>query len=459
MIRLRFRSRVALAFLIASMIVLGTAFWGFHFEFRQTLIRNDRQLLRGRARRVAKRFLAGGELRAGGTHLGTGVALFTADGTLVADRPRGSAPPNIPVELIAQSIEREGRATTETLPGGHGSDVHVLLEYFRPRDASSGIVVVTYRELDAIDASADAEMFEALCKVLPLVVMVGLLSAWIVVRSLVRPLAEIAKQAEAAASPTDLGVVTGSGAGDELDALANVLNTTFQRLREAFDRQSRFTSDAAHELRTPVAAILGRAEVALRRERTDEEYRAALTDVCNVANRAARTVEGLLHLTRLDARDEIDAAAVDLRVLLEREVASARERHRVPPELLRLQIASPHCSVLGDETLLSLLVRNLLENALTHGRSDEGVDVRLLCERAAAVLVVRDRGVGIPADHVVPVFNRLHRVDAARSRALGGAGLGLSIVRAVAEAHGGTASLASAPGAGTSVTVTLPALG
>lgn len=458
-----FRVKVVALFLAAAAVSLTVSLIGFRYELELALVRQQRPFLRRGARRVARK-LWRHELqhRAGAPphERDLGYAVFSPDGAPLASAPARFDALEVPAALLAKVAAAPGTSTTETLPCPHGRNVRALAERFDPPPGAPPdarpVVVVTYRSLDEIQDQASSEMKEVLSKALPFVVLVSVGAALILARLVANPLARMAEDASCASLGGDQYEVRGSGAKDELDGLAGVLNRTFRRLRETYQRQSQFTSDAAHELRTPVSAILGRAEVALRRERTGDEYRAALRDVHDVAARAALQVEALLHLARLDADVGIERCAVDLRARVEREIAAACARHPSQAERLRLTEVRGEVHVDGDEALLDMLVRNLLENALTHGASDGSVDVALRGAGGRVVVEVRDHGPGVAEEDAERVFDRLYRGDAARTRSTGGAGLGLSIVRAVAEAHGGTVEMRAAePGA--VVRVTLPA--
>ncbi len=229
-----------------------------------------------------------------------------------------------------------------------------------------------------------------------------------------------------------------------------VSSDEYGRLQAAWERQVAFTADASHELRTPLAVIRTAAEVALRRDRPREAYEEALRDVAAAAARMDGLVEGLLVLARSD--EPIQGETVDLSAVT-REVAGEMQAPADVKVHLDLAEAAP---VTGDRRLLAVVVRNVLGNAFRHTRSGS-VDMRLDRVHEDWRLVVADTGEGIAAAHLPRVFDRFYRADAARSPERGGAGLGLAVVRAVVERHGGRVAIASVVGRGTTVTVTLPA--
>jgi heavy metal sensor kinase len=275
-------------------------------------------------------------------------------------------------------------------------------------------------------------------------------------RPIVRPLTRIAEDAEAVRPTERFREIQGSGAGDEIDRLTATLNRAFTRLHEAFERQTRFTADASHELRTPVATIRSQAEVALRRERTAEAYRETLAVVASEAERLGELLEALLMLARFDSgklETRMEKARLDeiVRDTLA-EFTPAAEAAEVD---LRLTAESP-VPIRVDRELLAIAIRNLVSNALQYSSRSGSVDVRVGRAEGAAVLEIRDDGDGIPAEALKFVFERFYRADAARGRTTGAAGLGLSIVAEIVRHHGGKVEVTSESGAGAKFTVYLP---
>jgi heavy metal sensor kinase len=228
------------------------------------------------------------------------------------------------------------------------------------------------------------------------------------------------------------------------------------RLDDAFRRQRQFTADASHELRTPLTAIKGQVEVALRRRRDAAAYREVLQAVNEEVDRLIRLVGSLLTLARADA-GQIPIALET--VSLPELVAGAVEQ--VDPVAKQRDIelsasAGPAVTLQADEDLLLQLLLNLLDNAIKHTPAGGRVTVGWRVNGRQVELWVRDTGVGIAGEHLAHIFDRFYRVDKARSRAEGGVGLGLSICRWIAEAHGGHISVRSAPGQGSTFTAGLP---
>lgn len=245
---------------------------------------------------------------------------------------------------------------------------------------------------------------------------------------------------------------------DELGRLARTFDEMIARLDEAFRRQKQFTADASHELRTPLTAIKGQTEVALSRPRDAESYREVLQAVNEEADRMIRLVGSLLTLARADAGQiPIATDDVDLPAL----VAAAAEQVRPLMESRNVELRvedGPPVSLRADEDLLLQLLLNLLDNAGKYTPAGGRATVGWSVDGGHAALTVTDSGAGIAPEKLPHIFERFYRVDPARSREQGGSGLGLSICRWIAEAHGGAITAQSAQGQGSTFTVRLPLL-
>ena len=243
---------------------------------------------------------------------------------------------------------------------------------------------------------------------------------------------------------------------DEVGRLARTFDEMISRLDDSFRRQRRFTADASHELRTPLTIIKGQIEVSLQSAREPNAYRQVLEAVNEEVDRLVRLTGSLLTLARADA-GQIPVAfeSVNLAPL----VAGAVEQ--LTPMSSQRGVELRHApgadvNVWADEDLLLQLLLNLLDNAIKHTPAGGMVSAGWGLNGGQAELWVRDTGVGIPTEHLPHIFDRFYRIDEARSRAEGGVGLGLAISRWIAEAHGGSISVESASGEGSTFTVQLP---
>ena len=268
---------------------------------------------------------------------------------------------------------------------------------------------------------------------------VVLLFAFLISRRGVRPLRELGEAAAAIRAGRG-AVIPRRGTGDEVDQLGEHLDSAFSRLEDALQRQARFTSDASHELRNPITAIRSSAEVALRRERSPEEYRRFLGEIAGNTERMGQVVEALLMLARADReRDATRHETVDL-------VEVARAAARTLPEgaaRVRVEATQP-LLVTGDPTLLRVLAENLIGNALRYSGHDDAVIVSLSAD-GGPTLSVEDHGPGVPESERGRVFERFFRGSAATPGS-NGAGLGLAIVSEIARVHGAHCEMESVPG-------------
>jgi heavy metal sensor kinase len=241
----------------------------------------------------------------------------------------------------------------------------------------------------------------------------------------------------------------------ELGQLAAVLNATFARLEAAFAQQQQFTSDAAHELRTPVSVMLTQAQTALNRERTAPEYRETVEACQRAAQRMRKLIESLLALARLDAGQEV---LKRLRFDFSKTVSDCAELVKPIAEARDIKISTTlePIEITGDSERLAQVVTNLLTNAIQYNRDEGEVKIKLELQNGFAVLTVADTGAGIPPEDLPRVFERFYRAEKSRTGA-GNSGLGLAISKAIVEAHGGSIEVASELDRGTIFTVRLAA--
>ncbi len=280
-----------------------------------------------------------------------------------------------------------------------------------------------------------------------------LAGAWWLVSHALRPLEKISAAAQKISSGDLSQRISIADTESELGKLVVVLNSTFERLEAAFAQQKRFTSDASHDLRTPITVLISEAQTTLARERTPEEYRETINACLDTAQKMRRLTESLLQLARMDAgqevlqREKINLAAVaGSAVKLTRSLAAARN--------LQVQCDFADTETFGDATRIAQVVTNLLTNAINYNRDGGEIRVATRTENGAAILTVADTGQGISAKDLSRVFERFYRADKARSGS--NTGLGLAICKAIVEAHGGTIEVLSVENVGTTFTVRLP---
>ncbi len=288
------------------------------------------------------------------------------------------------------------------------------------------------------------------------VLMLGLVGGWWVATRAIRSIKDISATATKIATGDLSHRINTDDTDNELGQLAAVLNSTFARLESSFERQRQFTADASHELRTPVAVILSQAQTTLARDRGADEYREALEACQRAAQRMRRLTDSLLELARLDAAEaSLLREHCDLAPIAEECLQAIRPLSEEKTIQLNTDLKPAPC--LGDAGRLAQVVTNLVTNAVHHNKAGEHIRVTTGQEGDWVVLVVADTGPGIAPEDLPHLFERFYRADKSRQGGGGGTGLGLTISRAIVEAHGGTIDATSNEGKGATFTIRLPA--
>jgi signal transduction histidine kinase len=278
-------------------------------------------------------------------------------------------------------------------------------------------------------------------------------------RRALRPVSAMAEAAHAIEGDEPGRRLPAPDTQDELGELGRSFNALLDRLQESFERQRRFTGDASHQLRTPLTAVQGQVDLALRRDRTPEEYRRVLSVVQRRVRHLRQIVEALLFLARADAESlRPGLTPMDLASWAEEHLRSWPDARRAPDLSLAL---SPDPGgpfwVRAHPSLLAELVNNLLDNACKYSAPGTPIVVRLGRRGREVMLSVEDRGAGISPREVPHLFEPFYRSEAARHQGVGGVGLGLSVALRLAGALGGTIDVESEQGRGSAFTVRLPA--
>ena len=344
---------------------------------------------------------------------GCAYQVFSAAGDLLL---RSHDAPNAP--LAAAAGFSEARAGTTTWRA------------FRRVDAEEGVTVIV-----AHDQAQRDELVRgiALRMSVPMLVSMPLLTlvlGWAVTRAL-RPLERVAAEVRAL-EPGRPGALASAGAPAEVQPLVDALNELLARLAHSLENERRFTGDAAHELRTPLAALRTQAEVALTTS-SDERRRRALEQVVEGTERATRLVTQLLQLARLDAQALADRRSLDLAQPCREAVAGLAGEARERGVTVSLDCAGP-IPLRGDPVMLEVLARNLVENAIRHAPGGGAVHVAVEQMPEAVRISVEDSGPGVAPALRERIFDRLFRAPGSTGA---GSGLGLSIARRIVELHGG----------------------
>lgn len=387
--------------------------------------------------------------------------LWQQDGSIMAHSP--GAPTNVPApKLVLGPASQASRTPGATADPNRskpdpsqqfeGRTRDQMRELYRP--LPGGECLMVGRSL-APDLAALRRLALWLTAAGGAVLLVGLAGGWWLATRAIHPIEDISQTAVKISGGDLSQRIDVADTDSELGRLASVLNSTFARLEAAFAQQARFTSDASHELRTPVAVILSQTQTALSRQRDSSEYREALESCQRAAQRMRSLTESLLELARLDAgqapikREPFDLARVahDCIELL-RPLAAERR--------IQLQNEVPRIECLGDAERIGQVVTNLLTNAIHFNREQGSVHLSARAEGRSALLTVTDTGQGIAAEDIPHLFERFYRADKSRSRVQGRNGLGLAICKAIMDAHGGSIAVTSQPGVGSAFTVRLP---
>jgi two-component system, OmpR family, sensor kinase len=390
--------------------------------------------------------------------------------------PRGPACPSIEPNVTEGAPKPIVRHTAAERSAIDGEPFTVLSEHadtrYRVRAAVSpdtGNLVFVALPLDDVDASVDKLVGVELVATLAVLSVLGLVAFWVIHLG-VRPVKEMTATAAAIAAGDLSPRVPEADPGTEAGQLGRALNRMLGRIERAFDHRTRseeqlrqFLADASHELRTPVTTIRGYAELYQAGGLAGpDELDEAMRRTGQEAVRMGRLVEDMLLLARLDQGRPLQSVPVDVASLV---ADAARDAGAVDPErtiTLSLDGDEP-LMVRGDSDRLRQVIGNLVGNALVHTPPGTPIDITATTSEAGdrAVVTVVDHGPGMSEDAVAHAFERFYRADRSRSRSRshGGSGLGLSIVHAIVTSHGGTVTLTSAEGQGTTARVELPLLG
>lgn len=291
---------------------------------------------------------------------------------------------------------------------------------------------------------------------LPVALLVAILGGYLLVRRALRPVEQIAEKAQQITQHNLSERLPVSRSGDELERLSISLNHMIGRLEDAIQNSKRFVADASHELRTPLTVLRGELENLTQNGGLNEAERDTLGSMLEEVERLTHIVEGLVALSRLDAGDaKTEWVQFDLAEL----AATTADQMNLLAEDKGISVqCSSNQSVLveGDRARLKQVVVNLLDNAIKYTSRGGSIQLSVTRQNGHAILDVTDSGIGIPAEAVPHVFDRFFRVDKARSRDEGGAGLGLSIVKSICTAHGAEVQVESAPGKGSRFRIKLP---
>lgn len=379
-------------------------------------------------------------------HKGVILLIYSEEGRLI----KGSVPSGF------ESSTPLSHGTYQELEDGETT--WLFYDLFNAYDNGQGIWVRGIYDMDSTLRTLHA-VRSFMFFFLPFMVLVAIGAGIRITGKALAPVSQITQAANSINSGTDLSKRLPQGeVKDELYYLTETLNQMMGRLEEAFKAEKQFSSDVSHELKTPLSVILAECEYTMKENRTAEEYRESIETIQQQCARTMSMIQQLLQISRtISAEKFISREEINLSLLCE-SIADelsllAEEKH------VTLQTAiSPDIEICADETLIMRMILNLITNGIKYHRNIPGAYVKLsLYKDTDIYIIVEDNGIGIKKEHLSDIFNRFYRVDKARTSSDNSFGLGLPMVKWIAESHGGSVCAESIYGIGSRFLVKLPA--
>jgi heavy metal sensor kinase len=290
---------------------------------------------------------------------------------------------------------------------------------------------------------------------LPIMLILGTLGGWMLSRRSLAPIGYIASKTRSITSRNLGERLLVRGTEDEMDDLIRTINEMIARLESSFKGMAEFTADVSHELKTPICAMRGEAEVLLLKERNAEEYQEGLIHFVEQFDRLNQMINDLISLSKFDATQaELKMAALRLDLLVN-DLCNLFQVLAEQKNIVLEAGTMEEVTVIGDKVRLQQLFTNLIDNAIKY-TSKGSIQVTVEENKDSGVVKIKDTGVGIPKEEQEKIFKRFYRIDKSRSKETGGVGLGLSIAEWIAHAHRGRIEIDSEPNRGSTFTVYLP---
>ncbi len=373
--------------------------------------------------------------------------VFSADGAKISGYAPHEELENLTFadgDIRSLDIRGESGAATGA---GRGSETYLVYDRFVSFPLYDGLWIRSV--VSENDTAITSAIYRAALIALPLLIFAAAGGGYLIAAKSLLPIKKISETAETIGNSGDLSKrIELDGSGDELHQLAGTFNRMFDRLETNFEAERHFTSDASHELRTPVATILAQCEYAFENAAGEQELYEALGTIQKQGYRMTHLIESLLEFTRIEQQTEglswelLDLSHIVASLCQERKDYSAKN-------ITLKENIQPGIHIKSDRTLLSRMLVNLLSNAERYGKVNGTVLISLTQNAFETVLSVADDGIGIAPEELPKIWNRFYRVDKARSPAKSaGIGLGLAMVKQIAELHGGTVTVESALGKG-----------
>ncbi|MEK6323058.1 MAG: heavy metal sensor histidine kinase [Acidobacteriota bacterium] len=457
---LSIRAKLTLWYLSLAALVLVAFAVALYLYFSRELLNAIDTSLRNYAERIAQ---AVGHPSSIEEPSQPGVLIFAPQFVSVLDR-EGKAtdqildPEGHEVPVIKPALERaasEWKPQYDEVSLSATEHVRIITWPARDEDGEMFFVVVGQSLRDVQSAQKQLVLLLAIANPLALV-LASLGGLWLAKKAL-SPVDRLTRTAERIGRGNLTERVEEPRSRDEIGRLAATFNQMISRLEQSFERERRFTADASHELKTPLAVLRGDIEVALRRQRTPEEYQRVLESSLEEIARLTKLTEDLLTLARSDADESVLERE---QVQLDQLAAEAREYIAPLAQSAGVSLsyeAPPSAIVVeGDQKRLQQLLVNLLDNAIKYTPPGGSARLALSKQGSSAVIEVTDTGRGIPASALPHIFERFYRQTDPRDSRVTGFGLGLAISKWIADAHGGAIEVNSREGQGSIFTVRLP---
>ncbi|MBI3273416.1 MAG: hypothetical protein HYZ53_30810 [Planctomycetes bacterium] len=395
---------------------------------------------------------------AGAVHEDLRYAVFDRTGRNIL-RTNAPAPSSATLAFVAAATAASGLPTELDLPLPEPREksrfFHVIAQEESLPDGEKYVLTVAV-SMRRIQIALNI-LVKSMLVVISVAVALALLGLWTLLTKSFRPIDALVEETRKLTAESLSRRLPLPGTKDEIHRLVLMLNEMIARLERSFANTRQFTMDASHELRTPLTAMKGEMELALMKG-DEKEHARVLESNLEELNRLIDMVEKLLFLSRADMKEErLDARPVDVATLVQ-DVFELSQVLAATRGIAYTLAQDDPGALLGDASRLKQLLWNLIDNALKFTPSGGTVRITSSRKDGSVLLAVSDTGPGIPAEHQGRLFERFYRADAARSRQLGGCGLGLSIARWIARAHNGDITVASEPGKGSTFTFRAPAL-
>ena len=356
---------------------------------------------------------------------GISCILFYEDGTKISG--------NAPYDALEEEPFEDGRIR----PVKIDDDTYLVYDRLITMKRHDAVWVrgVVSESSGAISVSA---VSSAALIALPLLIILAAVGGYLIARRSLRPIQKISETAEEIGSSGDLSKrIEMDSNGDELNRLAGTFNRMFDRLETNFEAERHFTSDASHELRTPVTIILAQCEYAFENASGEQELYEAIGAIQKQGYRMTHLIESLLYFTRIEQHTEsLSFETIDLSALV---LSTCREQKEIEEKNISLaEDVQPGIEMRADTALFARMLVNLIRNAYRYGRENGSIRVSLKEQNNGIALSVADDGIGISPEELPKIWNRFYRVDKSRSSSEGlGLGLGLAMVKRIAELHNG----------------------